>query len=194
MPEHDEISKHHQENQNLLSGLRIQPADATKKILVHRCNPDGSNPTDYRCECDERITEVQANALLQSGDAEWLVTKRNGKPYVRRNSIVIWQSREQLQEIASSREAAQKQAAKQKTLASIIKEFRRKLRPDENERWSDDQIVAAFETKDPAFMDLPFMDGAGAKQKLLNATSKELAQQSSFIQEMADSGRIYAAF
>jgi hypothetical protein len=193
MPEHDEISQHHQENQNLLSGLRIKPAPQ-KKILVHRCNPTGKNPTDYRCDCDERITEAQANALLQSGDAEWLVTNRNGKPYVRRTSIVIWQSLDQLQEIAASREASRKQAAKQKAVATILKTFRNKLRPDENARWSDEQIVEAFETKDPAFMDLPFMDGLGAKQKLLNATSKELAQQSSFMQEMADSGRIYAAF
>src|SRR6266436_907190 len=194
MPEHDEISQHHQDNQTVLAGLRIRPVDSLKKILVHRCNPVGPNSSDYRCDCDERITEAQANALLQSGDAEWLVTQRNRKPYVRRNSIVIWQTREQLEENAAQREASKKEATRQKAVATIIKTFRSELRPDENDRWSDDQIVAAFETKDPAFMNLPFMNGVGAKEKLLNATSKELAQQSSFMQEMADSGRIYAAF
>jgi hypothetical protein len=194
MPDHDEISQHHQENQKALAGLRIRPVDSPKKILVHRCNPDGTSPTDYRCDCDERITEAQANALLQSGHAEWLVSQRNGKPYVRRNSIVIWQTLEGLEQIAAQREASKKAAARQKAVASIIKQFRDKLRPDDNSRWTDEQIVGAFETKDPAFMDLPFMGGVGATQRLHNATSKEIAEHHPFFQELGDSARIYWAF
>jgi hypothetical protein len=190
---HDEISRHHQDNQNVLAGLRIRPVDSPKKVLVHRCNPVGPTSSDYRCDCDERITEAQANALLQNGDAERLVTQRNGKPYVRRTSIVIWQSRDQLEENAAQREASKKEAARQKAVAKIIKQFRDKLRPDENARWNDEQIVEAFETKDPAFMDLPFMCGVGAKQKLNNASSKEIVEQP-FFQVLGDTARVYAAF
>lgn len=194
MPEHDEISQHHQDNHNVLAGLRIRPADQPNRILVHCCNPSGQNSTDYRCDCDERITEAQANALLQKGDAEWLVTTRNGKPYVRRASIVIWQTSEGLEQIAANREASRKQATRQKAVAKIIGQFRSKLRPDENAQWTDEQIVEAFETRDPAFMGLPFMGGVGAKQRLDNASNKEIVEQPDFFRELADSARIHAAF
>src|ERR1700737_3594740 len=82
---------------------------------------------------------------------------------------------------------------KKKAIATSLKSFRSKLTKMENERWSDDQIVRAFETKDPAFMTIEFMEGVGAKQELLNATSKELAQPSSFLQEMGNGARVYAA-
>jgi hypothetical protein len=190
---HDEISKSHEDNLSILAGLRTRPAPE-KLIKVHRCNDAATkSASDYRCDCDEYISQSAANALLQSGDAEWLTVDRGGKPYTRRDSIVIWSTRDQLEQIAASREENRKAAARQKAVAKILKTFRDKLTETENEQWSDDHIIAAFETKDPAFMELPFMDGADAKQKLLSATNKEIAQ-SSFVQKIADNARIYAAF
>lgn len=194
MSEHDEIFQHHQANLNILAGLRTRPAEE-KLIKVHRCNGTTTKPaTDYRCECDDYVSQTEANDLLRHGAAEWLTVDRGGKPYTRRDSIVIWSTREPLEKIAATREEKRRAATREKAVAKILKAFREKLSDSENEKWSNEEIVQAFETRDPAFMELPFMDGAGAKQKLLNASSKELADQSSFVQKMADSGRVYAAF
>lgn len=189
----DEISQQHHDNLNILAGLRVKPTE--KLVKVHRCNSATTkSATDYRCECDEYVSETEANVLLRHGEAEWLTVDRGGKPYTRRDSIVIWSTREQLEKIAADREEKKKASVRQKAVSKILKAFREKLYDSENEKWNDAEIIAAFETKDPAFMRLPFMDGAGAKQKLLDASSKELADQSSFVQRMADSGRVYAAF
>src|SRR5882757_120800 len=137
---HDELNQKNEANQNILAGLRAKPAadsKAEKLILVHRCN---ANSTDDRCQCNERITQSAANALLQSGEAEWLQTERGGKPYTRRDSIVIWSTAEALDQIAEKREADRKQRDRLKIIGTILKTFRNKLTKDEGGRWSDEEI------------------------------------------------------
>ncbi|SRR6266436_3336007 len=75
-------------------------------------------------------------------------------------------------------------------IAKVVKAFRKKLSPEQNARWSDDNITEAFLRID----DNPtFLDGLGAKQRMLDASTKELSQQEHFFQAMAESAKLCAA-
>ncbi len=190
MQEHDETKS----SNDLLDGPRIAPG---KSILVHRCNlTHAKNETDYRCGCTERVTQAEANAKLQSGEAEWLTSERGGKKLTRRDSIVIWSGIDESLRIASERAAAhdaelerraakRKTAGKQKAIAKVISTFRKRLTPEENKRWpTDEDVVQAFQN---------ITDDGGMKYKLLHSSNEEIAQESDYIEEMATTSRVYAA-
>lgn len=75
-------------------------------------------------------------------------------------------------------------------VARVVKAFRKKLTADQNARWMDENITEAFLRIDD---DPAFLDGLGAKHKLLDASSKELSQQEDFFRAMGESAKLYAA-
>ncbi len=75
-------------------------------------------------------------------------------------------------------------------VARVVKAFRKKLTADQNARWMDENITEAFLRIDD---DPAFLDGLGAKYKLLDASSKELSQQEDFFRAMGESAKLYAA-
>ena len=190
----DEIQDQNQANQDLLSGLRVKLAELP--ILVHRCCADGQ-PKDFRCDCVERISRVDAYDLIREKKATFVVGDRGGTPYVYRNAIIITQTVDEAIEVAADRDAAhqaelearaaaRKEAEKQKAIAKVISAFRKKLKPEENARWTDDaDIIRAFETIND--------DGSTIKKRLLRATNQEVAEQRDYIQEMAITSSLYAA-
>lgn len=196
MPERDETKN----DNDVLAGLRINPAGkpaekSRKSILVHRCLAKAS--TDYRCDCNERITQTEANTLLQNGKAEWLRTERNGKPYVRRKSIVILQTSDEAIQVAAERQAAyaaelearaaeRKAADKRQAIGKVVSAFRKKLTLEENQRWPEDaDVIRAFETIKE--------DGSAIKNQMLETSNKEVAEERDYFKEMATTARLYAA-
>lgn len=75
-------------------------------------------------------------------------------------------------------------------IAKVVKAFRKKLTAEQNAKWSDSNITEAFLTIDD---DPTFLDGLGAKQKILDASSKDLSQQTEFFQAMGESAKLCAA-
>ena len=75
-------------------------------------------------------------------------------------------------------------------IAKVVKSFRKKLTPNQNARWSDDNITKAFLRIDD---DPAFLDGRGAKQKMLDASSKDLSQQQDFFRAMGESAKLCSA-
>jgi len=75
-------------------------------------------------------------------------------------------------------------------VARVVKAFRKKLTAEQNARWMDENITEAFLRIDD---DPAFLDGLGAKHKLLDASSKELSQQEDFFRAMGESAKLYAA-
>jgi hypothetical protein len=189
-----------QPNNKLESRDPVQPETEPRVILVHRCNLAHQNsPTDYRCQCKERITRTEADALLDSGQAEWLATTRAGKPYVRHRSIIVWQSREELENLAAEqtaaretevdrRKAERKEAEKRRDIGKVIKAFRDELNlsPDD-EHWTDEEIIRAFKH----VSDSPeYLNGVGMKTRLLDAPTEDVLKSS--YQEMLYAGRLSA--
>src|SRR6266853_390578 len=75
-------------------------------------------------------------------------------------------------------------------IAKVVKAFRKKLTPEQNARWTDDNITEAFLTIDD---DPTFLDGLWAKQQILDASSKDLLQRTDFFQEMGESAKLCSA-
>src|SRR5882762_2529656 len=75
-------------------------------------------------------------------------------------------------------------------IAKVVKAFRKKLTLEQNARWTDDSIIEAFIKIED---DPTFLDGLGAKQKILDASSKDLSQQEDFFRTMGESAKLCAA-
>jgi hypothetical protein len=84
----------------------------------------------------------------------------------------------------------EREKQREKDIAKVVAGFRKKLTPEQNTRWTDVNIIEALLTIDE---DPTFLDGIGAKQKLLSATSKDLSTQTEFYRAMATSAKLYAA-
>src|SRR6266478_7629477 len=84
----------------------------------------------------------------------------------------------------------EREQERKEDIAKVVKALRKKLTPEQNARWSDDNITEAFLRIDD---DPAFLDGLGAKHKLLDASSKELSQQEDFFRAMGESAKLYAA-
>ncbi|PYT05599.1 MAG: hypothetical protein DMF60_11390 [Acidobacteria bacterium] len=75
-------------------------------------------------------------------------------------------------------------------IGRVVKAFREKLTPQQNARWSDNDIIKAFIKID----DSPtFLDGLDAKQKMLGASSRDLSQQQDFFRAMGESAKLCSA-
>jgi len=75
-------------------------------------------------------------------------------------------------------------------VARVVKAFRTKLTHEQNARWSDDSITKAFLRIDD---DPAFLDGRDAKQRMLEASSKDLSQQEDFFKAMGESAKLCSA-
>ncbi len=75
-------------------------------------------------------------------------------------------------------------------IAKVVKAFRKKLTLEQNARWTDDSIIEAFIKIED---DPTFLDGLGAKQKILDASSKALSLQEDFFRALGESSKLCAA-
>ena len=75
-----------------------------------------------------------------------------------------------------------------KDLRKTVVKFRKKLTTAQNAQWTDESIGQAFLSlgSDPTYF-----AGASAKQQLLDASSKELSQDTDFLRAVAESARLH---
>lgn len=78
----------------------------------------------------------------------------------------------------------------QPQIAKLLKSFRKKLTPEQNARWTNDDILAALMLADK---DPTFLEGIGARDKLLNATSHDLATHEDFFTAVFGEAKLYEA-
>src|SRR6266478_1392845 len=80
--------------------------------------------------------------------------------------------------------------ARRPQITKLVKSFRKKLTAQQNEQWNNVDIVAAFflANKDPNFL-----HGVGAKQTLLDASSRDIANQQEFYKSVAEDATLYEA-
>lgn len=79
--------------------------------------------------------------------------------------------------------------ARRTQITKLIQSFRKKLTAQQNGRWSNEDILAALVL---ANEDPNFLHGIGAKQTLLDASSRDIANQQEFYASVAEEANLYA--
>src|ERR1700730_4901588 len=80
--------------------------------------------------------------------------------------------------------------ARKSQITKLVVSFRKKLTAQQNGRWSNEDILTAFVLAND---DPNFLHGIGAKQTLLDASSRDIANQHEFYEGVAEDATLYEA-
>src|SRR5260221_10160966 len=80
--------------------------------------------------------------------------------------------------------------ARRPQITKLVVSFRKKLTTQQKGRWSNEDILTAFVL---ANEDPNFLHGIGAKQTLLDASSRDIANQHEFYEGVAEDAKLYEA-